>query len=276
MMLAQGSALETPGFGGRQRYSGFGLIELLIALTLGLILVLGVVQVFLASKQTLVVQRAAAILQEDARYLLGRISQELRMVNMYGCLDLTRLPESIRSRIPASFNTPLIYSTASTSSVLTLVTAIPNSEIFTANTTRSARDYGARWLIVTNCRDTEDLRIATADDLQVRPGDWVIPLRQVEYRVKDHVLQVRNNGACHFQTLIEGVVDLSLSFGLAATAQERQVSGGYIDEFAASQAERIRSVKLALQLSDNPQSPEAGQVRTQHFMQVVAIRNRID
>ena len=276
MTRVLGSAENTPGLGGRQRYSGFGLIELLIALTLGLILVLGVVQVFLASKQTLVVQRAAAILQEDARYLLGRISQELRMVNMYGCLDLTRLPESIRSTIPASLNTPLLYSSASTGSVLTLVTAIPNSEIFAANTTRSARDYGARWLIVTNCRDTEDLRVAAADDLEVRPGDLVIPLRQIEYRINDHALQVRNNGAGNFQTLIEGVVDLSLSFGLAATAEERQVSGDYIDEFAAAQAERIRSVKLALQLSDNPHSPEEGEVRAQSFMQVVAIRNRID
>ncbi|PCD01356.1 prepilin-type N-terminal cleavage/methylation domain-containing protein [Halopseudomonas pelagia] len=259
-----------------RRCAGFGLIELMIALTLGLVLVMGVVQVFIASKQTLVVQRAAATLQEDARYLLGRLSQELRMLNMYGCLDLARLPESIRSAVPPALEAPISYSAGSTAGTLTLITAVPNAEIFTADTTRSASNYGARWLIVTNCRDTDDLRIASADELAVRSGDLVIPLRQVEYRVKNHALQIRNNGAGNFQTLIEGVADLSLGFGLAASADDRQVSGGYMDEIAAAQAQLVRSVKLDLQMSDNPQSPEDGQVRAQNFMQVVAIRNRID
>lgn len=267
---------KVPACPGCWRCSGFGLIELLIALTLGLILVLGVVQVFVASKQTLVVQRASAILQEDARYLLGRLGQELRMVNMFGCLDLARLPAHIRTTIPASFDLPISYSATNSGGTLTLITAIAHSETFAVTTSRSAADYGAKWLIVTNCRDTEDLRIAAADDLSVRPGDLVIPLRQVEYRVKNNALQVRNNGAGNFQTLIEGVVDLSVGFGLAANAADRQVSGGYVSDVTAGQAARIRSVKLKLQLSDAPRRPEEGQVREQKFMQVVAIRNRID
>lgn len=276
MALAQRTPVMRRGFVGRQRSAGFGLIELLIALTLGLILVMGVIQVFIASKQTLVVQRTAAILHEDARYLLGRLAQELRMVNMYGCLDLARLPESVRNTIPEALAAPISYSAADSSNTLELITAIPNNEIFAAHATRSARDYGARWLIVTNCRDTEDLRIAAEDDLAVRPGDLVIPLRQVEYRVKDHTLQIRNNGAGNFQALIEGVADLSLRFGLADTAQDRQVSGGYVEEITVSQAERIRSVKVQLQMSDDPQNREAAQVQSQNFMQVVAIRNRIE
>lgn len=259
-----------------RRQAGFGLVELLIALTLGLVLVLGVVQVFLASKQTFMVQRTAALLQEDARYLLARLSQELRMLNMYGCLDLTRLPASIRATIPVALDTPLVYSEAGGMPALTLITAVPTSESFSVATTRRPGDYGARWLLVSNCRDTEDLRISDSTDLAVRPGDLVIPLRQVDYRVNAHALQIRTNGVGNFQTLLEGVAGLSLSFGLAATGADRHVSGAYVTDVSASQAERIRSIKLALELSDRPANPETGKVLAQQFTQVVALRNRIN
>lgn len=262
--------------GQRVRLSGFGLVELLIALALGLVLVLGVVQVFLASKQSFVVQRAAATLQEDARYLLGRLSQELRMLDAYGCLDLGRLPASIQSTIPAALQTPISYSPGPAQSHVTLITAVPHSDSFHTPTTRRPGDYGARWLIVSNCRDTDDLRISSSEDLAVRPGDIVIPLRQVEYRLNAHALQVRSNGVGNYQTLLEGVSNLSLSFGLAAAAADRQVSGAYVSEVAAAEVQRIRSVKLKLQLSDLPANPEQGNVKAQSFKQVVALRNRID
>lgn len=275
MPLSQGSARASTG-GEYLRSTGFGLVELLIALALGLVLVLGVVQVFIASKQSFLVQRTAATLQEDARYLIGRLSQELRMLDAYGCLDLARLPASIQSTIPAVLQTPISYSPGPAQSHFTLITAVPNSDSFHAPTTRRPGDYGARWLIVSNCRDTEDLRISSSEDLAVRPGDMVIPLRQVEYRLNAHALQVRSNGVGNYQTLLEGVSDLSLSFGLAATATDRQVSGAYVGEVAAAEVQRIRSVKVKLQLSDLPADPEQGTVKAQSFKQVVALRNRID
>lgn len=276
MLRLAGHASPPAVLGQRSRQPGFGLVELLIALTLGLLLVLGVVQVFLASKQTFMVQRSAAILQEDARYLLGRLGQELRMLNMYGCLDLARLPASIRASVPAALETPISYATTSGMPTLTLITAVPTSESFTTSTTRRPGDYGARWLIVSNCRDTQDLRISDAADLLVRPGDLVIPLRQVDYRLNAHALQIRNNGVGNYQTLLEGVAGWSVSFGLAATPAQRQVSGAYVDELAANQTERLRSVKLELQLSDRPANPGQGRVLAQHFKQVVALRNRIE
>jgi len=70
----------------KQYNRGFGLIEMLIALALGLIIVLGVVQTFLAAKNTYVSQNTAAAMQEDARFVLSKMIQELRMVGMFGCL----------------------------------------------------------------------------------------------------------------------------------------------------------------------------------------------
>lgn len=260
----------------RPHSGGFGLIELLIALTLGLVLVLGIVQVFVASKQTFVLQRAAANLHEDARYIVSRLSRELRMVNMFGCLDLARLPANIRSDIPAAFSDPITYTANASVSTLKLITAVPNHEQFTASESRSPGDYGAKWLVATNCRDTGDLRISAADAIAVRPGDMVIPLRQMEYRFSKNAIQVRSNGKGSFQTLVDGVAEFTVSFGLAATAADRQVSGAYASALVAADAGRVRSVNLQWQLSDKPSAPATGQVQAQSVKQVVAIRNRID
>ncbi len=261
---------------GRSRSCGFGLIELLIALALGLILVLGVVQVFIASKQTFLLQRTADNLHEDARYIVSRLSQELRMISMFGCLDLARLPASIRANIPVAFSDPITYTTSAGVSTLKLIAAVPNHERFVANVSRSPANYGANWLIATDCRNTSDLRISAAEALVVRPGDIVIPVRQLEYRFTNDAIQVRNNGAGNFQTLIDGVADFSISFGLAAGATDRDVSGTYVTALPAADAGRIRSVNLQWQLSDNPSAPATGTVQAQDFRQVVAIRNRID
>ncbi|RBL66546.1 pilus assembly protein PilW, partial [Pseudomonas sp. MWU13-2625] len=60
--------------------SGFGLVEMMLALALSLVLVLGVAQVFIAAKNTYQSQSAAAYLQEDARFVLSKMLQEIRMV----------------------------------------------------------------------------------------------------------------------------------------------------------------------------------------------------
>jgi type IV pilus assembly protein PilW len=90
---------------------GFGLIELLIALALSLVVVLGVVQVFIAAKNTYVSQNAAAAMQEDARFVLSKMIQEIRMVGMFGCLE-TITAESSASDFNASRKTPISWDNA--------------------------------------------------------------------------------------------------------------------------------------------------------------------
>lgn len=260
----------------RSAQRAFGLVELLIALTLGLVLVLGVVQVFVASKQTFVVQRTAAGLNEDARYVISRLSRELRMVNMFGCVDLNRLPASIRGSLPVAFDNSIAYTTSAGTGILKLISAVPNHDSFIAQQSRSPGDYGAKWLIATNCRDTDDLRISAGGPIVVRPGDIVIPLRQLEYRFSRNAIQLRSNDAGNFQTLIDNVADLEVRFGLAASTADAEVSGSYVSAVAVADAARIRSVNLQWLLSDNPSAPDSGSVKAQEFRQVVAIRNRID
>ncbi len=64
---------------------GFTLIELMIAMVLGLILIGGVIQVFLSSKQTYASQQALSEVQENARFALDMIAKDIRMAGYGGC-----------------------------------------------------------------------------------------------------------------------------------------------------------------------------------------------
>ena len=63
---------------------GFSLVELLLALALGLLLIMGVTQIALSSRTTHASQRAASLLQDDARFVLGKLIQEIRQAGMFG------------------------------------------------------------------------------------------------------------------------------------------------------------------------------------------------
>ncbi len=64
---------------------GLSLIELMIAITLSLVLTLGVIQIFSSSKQTNRVQTALGGVQENARFALDLLSYDLRLAGNIGC-----------------------------------------------------------------------------------------------------------------------------------------------------------------------------------------------
>ncbi len=69
------------------RQKGLSLVELLIAITLGLILVGGVIQVFLSSRVVFSTQQSISRVQESGRFAIDFISQELRLAGYMGCAD---------------------------------------------------------------------------------------------------------------------------------------------------------------------------------------------
>lgn len=66
--------------------SGLSLIELMIALALGLVLTLGVVQVFLGSSQTYRLSDSLGKVQENVRFSLSTLQYDARMAGHFGCL----------------------------------------------------------------------------------------------------------------------------------------------------------------------------------------------
>ena len=65
--------------------SGLALVELLIAMLLGLILVGGILQMFSSSRQTHRVHEATARMQESGRMALEVIARDIRMADFWGC-----------------------------------------------------------------------------------------------------------------------------------------------------------------------------------------------
>lgn len=74
---------------GKSRSGGFSLVELMLALALGLVVVTGIVQLFVGNSQTYRVLNGQARMQENARFAMEFISRAARSAGYYGCAPET-------------------------------------------------------------------------------------------------------------------------------------------------------------------------------------------
>jgi type IV pilus assembly protein PilW len=81
---------------------GFSLVELMIALLIGLIISIGVVQIFSASRATYQLDEGLARAQENGRFALEFLTQDIRHAGYLGCnRDTTRIPFNFLAAGPA-------------------------------------------------------------------------------------------------------------------------------------------------------------------------------
>ena len=71
----------------RRRQQGLSLIELMVALTIGLFLVSGILYIYLSTRASYASNDAAARVQEDARFAMERLTREIRMAGHTGCAN---------------------------------------------------------------------------------------------------------------------------------------------------------------------------------------------
>lgn len=87
------------------RARGFTLVELMVAITIGLIIVAAITNIFLASRSTYNAQDRLARLQENGRFAMQFLARDLRMAAYYGCLDdLTAVNSTLTSGAGLAFN----------------------------------------------------------------------------------------------------------------------------------------------------------------------------
>lgn len=67
------------------KQAGLSLIELMISITLGLVLMAGVVQMFISSKSVFTTQQSMSRIQETGRLAIEFLSRDIRMAGFYGC-----------------------------------------------------------------------------------------------------------------------------------------------------------------------------------------------
>lgn len=225
---------------------GFGLVEIMLALLLGLVISLALMQIFITSRSTFLSQAASASLQEDARFVLAKMIQEVRLAGAFGCLASVR-DESTGAAFSAAFRSPVQWDA-------------PQGAL-TLNTTAPA-DSGSwhNWEIHTDCTST-----ATAWTRGRAPkpaeGEHVLAIHQQVYRFNQAAGELTLNG----QPLISNVGAFEVLFGVASAADAPGIA-----RYTAQPAPAlIRSVRLALTLLD-----PADRTRQQTFSVVAAIRNR--
>ena len=230
---------------------GFGLIELMVALALGLIVVLGVAQIFISAKNTYVSQNASASMQEDARFVLSKMLQEIRMVGMIGCLE-SITDSSLASDFAANSATPIRWDNANLK--LTLVAADVGNN-----------GGSPTWTVISDCRSD-----ATAySGLRVAPaGQLAFPVRRLIYTFRNNQLWMNTGtGNDAGQVLVNNVSAFGVTFGVA-NSDSGIAASSYTSN--PSNPARIRSVRLTLTLTD-----PNNRVRNQTYNLVAALRNRL-
>ncbi|MEW5967276.1 MAG: PilW family protein [Pseudomonadota bacterium] len=85
----------------KMKMAGFGLVEIMVALVIGLILLGGIGVVFLGAKQTFRTQDDFSRIQENVRYALETIGVDVRMAGYSGCVNLSAIdPNNPAAPIP--------------------------------------------------------------------------------------------------------------------------------------------------------------------------------
>ncbi|RMV75836.1 Type IV pilus assembly protein PilW [Pseudomonas caricapapayae] len=233
----------------RKPSRGFGLVEIMVALVLGLVVSLGIVQIFTAARGTYQSQNASARMQEDARFILSKLIQEIRMTGMYGCLSFSNYtPVSPAIAWPAALDNPVLWDNAS--KTLTLVTA----DVGTAGSAPT-------WTIVSDCQTTTQLYANTRAPAS---GQTAFPLRQLVYTLTGTNLNIQYGTAGAVQPLLQNVADFSVSFGMAGNPMS------YTTAVTKANAGDVRSVRISLTVRDGQNDI----VKPQQYNVVAYLRNR--
>ncbi|MCS3511734.1 prepilin-type N-terminal cleavage/methylation domain-containing protein [Pseudomonas grimontii] len=233
----------------KHRGRGFSLVELLLALAVGLVLVLGGSQVLISSRTTHASQQAAMLLQDDARFVLGKMIQDIRQAGMFGCLATAFIENA-----PPAFERPVSWNAGGSSKSLTLVTT----------------DVGVGggkpdWTVLSDCTSTAQAYAGNSPS--PAPGQIRFAIRQLTYTFEAGQLKVSTLAAPARTVLVDNVRAFDVSFGVAARPASAQVVR--YDAIPTDES-LIRSVRIRMTLQD-----PTGRVKDQTYSVVAALRNRV-
>lgn len=224
-------------------------MELLLALAVGSLLLLGGSQVVISSRLNHASQQAAMLLQDDARFALGKMLQDIRQAGMFGCLSTAFIENA-----PLAFDRPIGWSGSGGSTSLTLLTA-------------DVGDGGGKpdWTVLSDCTGTA--QAYGGNSPAPAPGQIRFAVRQITYTFEAGQLKVSTPAAPAKAVLVDNVAAFDLGFGMAATPTSVPVVR--YDTMPTDES-LIRSVRIRMTLRD-----PAGRVKDQTYSVVAALRNRV-
>lgn len=213
---------------------GFSLLELLMALSLGLLLLLGASRLFVAASQSWQAQAAAAGMQEDARQALQRLAQSIRMAGMFGCLHDQAI-DFFDPLAAEAFAHPVQITHGPDGRLQRL--SLISAEVAQASGVPD-------WTLVTDCRTQASVHAGVRP---AEPGQFAVPIRRNDYRLVADELRLRSGSSDG--VLVDGVGELQI-------------------ELVRDSALGTSAVRLALTLIDRQQ-----RVRPQTYRMNILIGN---
>ncbi|MEG8201130.1 pilus assembly protein PilW [Pseudomonas sp. 5FOS] len=166
----------------RRLQGGFGLLELTLALSIGVMLLATASQLFASAHQAWRLQRTAVRMQDEARLALLRMAQDIRMAGMFGCLRIA--PGDFKAAsAQQAFARPLEVDT----STLSLVVAELPGQAGKSD-----------WLLQTDCIEKV---VVQAERDERYPLAY--PISKYVYQLQGNVLKFKRGTS--FQPLVENV-----------------------------------------------------------------------
>ena len=249
---------------------GISLVEILVALVISLFLLGGIVQVYVGNKTTFAFTNALAEIQENGRFALDSMSQDLRLANQWGCVefdpdDTDNINDTLDVSLDSDFydflNEEAIEGTDGGTGPDTLIIrggkpGQTNVEApFIAATTKTlyTNPTGKIWdddiILVARCGANDLLIDAEADILQVASVDITDPL-QTEITLKANKSQQFENDA-----MVVELQTVTYTIGTGASGQPAL----FRREFKAAPEELVEGVQSMQILygvdDDNDQFP---------------------
>lgn len=86
-----------------QKQQGFSLVEILVALGLGMVLLAGATNLFIGSSQTFNVNESLSRMQEDTRYVMSRMARDVRMAGFRGCAPSSAIINGLNQDVDEYF-----------------------------------------------------------------------------------------------------------------------------------------------------------------------------
>ncbi|MFT0211622.1 PilW family protein [Pseudomonas sp. F1_0610] len=227
---------------------GLSLVELMVALAIGMFLVLGIIQVFLTSRDSYSVNEGIARLQENGRFSLDFLTQSLRQAGYIDPKTIDTLPYAI---IPpkdkgCSFDTSYCTADAKDTDRISLAFQPPINA--------DGKRYDCAGKVVSDNQGVIiNVYTVVETPTETNPTAKSLACKSKEYDGKETITSTYADGI-----LVEGVDTLQIQYGLAdkinSESVTRYVSANDVDNWNI-----VRSVRVAVIVNSSLNSTQASE-----------------
>jgi type IV pilus assembly protein PilW len=199
---------------GRCRQQGLSLIELMIAMTIGSILILGITQIFITNQKTYLFQQSQVGNQENGRFTLAVLGQELSKAG-YRSRPTTQFPAS--------------------SNIVAGCTFTLGSAVAAISATSLCIQYQASNQADVTCQGTG---LATADKAKIAiPYNQVNPIIVERIDLDSAKQTITCTTATATQQLVNGIADIHFEYGSGINRT--------VTSFSSTPAQTVGAVRYA-------------------------------